>query len=164
MRVLKRQTDEAVEMFESGQASIENGAGGLRGAGQADGGETPAASLLGRASEDDRRRELSLEEEGVIQDIRKRDAALDQQVQEVGQVVDRLNDLAKNIGTTADRQRAKAEAMLTDVEKADGDIKQLNKRVAEVIQYEKNTNFFCQMVLGIVLLCCVGFILNQIGL
>lgn len=161
IRLLKRQTDEANEMFLSGQVDSA-ASGGLRDAGN--GRDAPSVSLLGMASEADRRRELSLEEQGVIDDIRKRDAELDKQVAEVGDVVARLNDIAGNIGTTADRQKQKAEALLTDVEKADGDLKQLNKRVAEVIQYEKNTNFFCQMVLGIALLCCVGFIMQQVGI
>lgn len=163
MRLLKRQTDEANELFLSGQVAD---GGGLRDAGNAVNGHdrAPTASLLGMASDADKRRELSLEEEGVIQDIRKRDQELDQQVADLGSVVERLGDIAGNIGATADRQKIRAEALLSDVEKADGDLKQLNKRVAEVIQYEKNTNFFCQMVLGICLLCCVGFIMQQAGL
>jgi len=95
--------------------------------------------------------------------MKKRDGELDQQVGEIGKVIERLDPLAKQIGVTADRQRIRAEGLNTDVSKAEHDLESLNKRVTDIMKYEKNTNFCCQMVLGVSLLCCVGFIFQQVS-
>merc|ERR1712151_920962 len=101
-------------------------------------------------------------EKAGIDKIRQRDQELDNQVGQLEKGVDRLGDLARNLGTQAERQRTIADGIGVDVEKADKDLQDLNKKVSEVMKYEKNTNFCCQMVLVIVLLCCVGFIFQQI--
>merc|ERR1712187_49408 len=157
IRLLKRQVDEANELFVSSNAGVDIS--------EMDGAHSnPGASLLGlrhAAREEDCTRLLTDEEKAGISRIRERDKELDKEVDEIGKVVDRAGEIAKQIGTTAERQRMKAEVIGTDVEKADTDIKDLNKKVTEVMKYEKNTNFCCQMVLVIVLLCCVGFIFQQ---
>merc|ERR1711879_157267 len=125
----------------------------------------PAASLLGlrhAAAEEDCKRLLTEQESAGIDKIRQRDKELDKQIDEIGQIVNRAGEVAKEIGMSAERQKAKADDLGTDVEKAEKDIHELNKRVKEVMKYEKNTNFCCQMVLVIGLLCCVGFIFQQL--
>jgi len=155
IRLLKKQVDEANDLFVSGNAGVDLEEGMSGG---------PSVSLLGlrhAAAEEDCKRNLSADEQGAIDKIRDRDKQLDSHVDELGQMVDRLNPLAQQIGVVADRQRFKAEAIGTDVEKADDDLKALSKKVLEVTKYEKNTNCCCQMVLAIMLLCCVGFIFQQ---
>lgn len=59
-------------------------------------------------------------------------------------------------------QKKKAEALAEDVDKAEEDLKELSKKVSDITKYEKNTNFCCQMILVIGLLCCVAFIFQQL--
>eukprot|EP00928_Gymnodinium_smaydae_P088723 TRINITY_DN72785_c0_g1_i1.p1 TRINITY_DN72785_c0_g1~~TRINITY_DN72785_c0_g1_i1.p1 ORF type:complete len:281 (+),score=75.27 TRINITY_DN72785_c0_g1_i1:192-1034(+) len=162
LRLLKRLVDEANELFLTGNAStqgVDTTPDGSCGG--------PTASLLGlrhTAAEEDRSRNLSDEERGVLDRLKARDLDIDRQVGEVGAVVDRLGDMAGQLGAAAERQRLKAEAVAHEVTKAEADVVVLNKKVAEVIKYEKNTNFCCQMILAIALLCCLGFILQQLKL
>mmetsp|Transcript_70246 Transcript_70246/g.195534 ORF Transcript_70246/g.195534 Transcript_70246/m.195534 type:complete len:278 (-) Transcript_70246:69-902(-) len=159
IRLLKRQVDEANELFVSGNANVGEVPGALAGIDLG-----PSAAMLGSrsVSSEDRTRLLTSEEQGAIDKIRQRDGELDKQVDEIGKVVTRATEIARHIGATAERQRLKAEGIGSDVEKADTDLKDLNKKVADVISYEKNTNFCCQMALVIALLCCVGYILQQL--
>merc|ERR1712187_94713 len=159
IRLLNRQVNEANDLFLSSNSGIDISVM------QAEGGTNPTASLLGlrhAAAEEDCTRLLTAQEKDGIDKIRQRDKELDKQVEEIGQVVDRAGEIAKQIGFTAERQKLKAENIGTDVEKADKDIQELNKKVKAVMKYEKNTNFCCQMVLVITLLCCVGFIFQQL--
>lgn len=159
IRLLKRMVDEANDMFVSGNAAHTTDA-------ETGMGQGPHASLLGlrhSAADEDKTRMISEDEKGVMDKIKARDLEVDKQVGEIGNVVDRLGDMALHIGTVAERQRLKADALSGDVDKADEDMKALNKKVAELIQYEKNSNFCCQMILIIGLLCCVGFIIQQMA-
>eukprot|EP00933_Yihiella_yeosuensis_P012709 TRINITY_DN12177_c0_g2_i1.p1 TRINITY_DN12177_c0_g2~~TRINITY_DN12177_c0_g2_i1.p1 ORF type:complete len:276 (+),score=43.57 TRINITY_DN12177_c0_g2_i1:52-879(+) len=158
IRILKRHIDEVNELYLSGH-DVPDQSGGFQAA---------PATLLGlrdtaRGTLEDSRRALSGDEEEALAQMKKRDAALDSQVDEIGKVVQRLDPLARQIGEQAERQRLKAEAITDDVEKADHDIQGLNKRISEVIQYEKNTNCCCQLILGVTLLCCVGFVFQQLN-
>ncbi|CAE8588711.1 unnamed protein product, partial [Polarella glacialis] len=162
IRVLKRHIDEINELFLSGH-DVPTDASGAPSFGP------QSASLLGlrdiaRGTDpEDGRRNMTGEEEGALAAMKKRDGELDQQVGEIGKVIERLDPLAKQIGVTADRQRIRAEGLNTDVSKAEHDLESLNKRVTDIMKYEKNTNFCCQMVLGVSLLCCVGFIFQQVS-
>mmetsp|Transcript_105389 Transcript_105389/g.304880 ORF Transcript_105389/g.304880 Transcript_105389/m.304880 type:complete len:276 (+) Transcript_105389:74-901(+) len=158
IRILKRHVDEVNDLF------LSHAAGGDANP------LAPRASLFGlreaaaAANPEDARRSLTSEEEEALANMKRRDAEIDQQVAEVGRVVERLDPLARQIGITAEAQRLKAEALGSDVESADKDLQQLNKRVEDVMKYEKNTNCCCQLVLLIVLLCCLGFVFQQLSL
>mmetsp|Transcript_70906 Transcript_70906/g.178760 ORF Transcript_70906/g.178760 Transcript_70906/m.178760 type:complete len:279 (+) Transcript_70906:146-982(+) len=161
IRILKRHVDEVNELFQSHTLGDSAGPDGL----------APHASLLGlretartNVNPEDGRRLLTAEEEDALATMKRRDAELDKQVADVGKVIERLDPLARQIGITAESQRLKAEALSTDVERADKDLQAINKRIEEVMKYEKNTNCCCQMVLLIVLLCCVGFVFQQLNL
>merc|ERR1712186_7818 len=94
--------------------------------------------------------------------MKRRDKEIDDQVDELGKVVERLDPLARTIGDVAARQKIKAEGMTADVENAEHDLEGLNKKISEVMAYEKNTNFCCQLILGIAVLCCVGFVFQHL--
>lgn len=164
IRVLKKLVDEAHELF----MQSNSGAEGLQGSSGL-GSSNPRAQLFGaglrdlaRASDEDARRLLSSEEEEALASMKRRDQELDQHVGQIGLVIERLNPLAQQIGATAQRQRERAEAMTDVVTKADQDMQALNKKITEVMRYERNTNCCCQLVLGIALLCCAGFVLQQL--
>lgn len=163
IRILKKHVDEVHELFHN----CASGADGPAGAGLA--ASNARAQLFGlrdtaRCSEEDARRLLSAEEEEALSTMKRRDAELDQQVGDIGQVIERLDPLARQIGVSAERQRQRAEAMTEDVSKAERDMEALSKKITEVMRYEQNTNWCCQLVLGIVLLCCIGFVFQQLGL
>jgi seryl-tRNA synthetase len=165
IRLLNRQVKEADELFISCNAAGSDASAALL---LGSNGSGPAASLFGNlrhaAAEEDTKRDLTGEEKDAIDKIRGRDADIDKEIDGVGKVVDRLQDMAENIGRSAERQKIAAEGLTTDVIKADDDLKELNKKVTEIRKYEKNTNFCCQMVLVIGLLCCTGFIFQQLRL
>lgn len=161
IRVLKRHVDEVHELF----ASVSN----------ATAEESPCvkASLLGlredpvqfvpAARPEDTRRGLTADEQEALAAMKKRDAEIDKQVDQLGKVVERLDPLAKQIGVTADRHRIKAEGLTSDVEQADQDLKGLNQSIDEIMKYESNTNCCCQLTLLIVLLCCMSYVFQQLS-
>lgn len=163
IRVLKRHVDEVNELFTSSTTGTDAPGAGSSGDPQASLFGLRDAARGGGRGDVDGRRALSAEEEDALSSMKRRDQDLDRQAAEIGRVVERLDPLAREIGSAAERSRLRAEAMTTDVEKAEEDLKQLNKRMAEVMQYEKNTNTCCQLVLGIALLCCVGFVFQQLN-
>jgi hypothetical protein len=155
IRVLKRHIDEVNELFMSGIDIPSDGTG------------TAGATLLGlrdtaRGNPEDSKRALSADEEDALAAMKRRDAALDQQVTEIGQVIERLDPLARQIGQTAERQRIRAETIGADVGKAKDDIDVLNKKITEVMRYQRNTNCCCYLVLTVSFLCCVGFVFQQL--
>mmetsp|Transcript_74807 Transcript_74807/g.219193 ORF Transcript_74807/g.219193 Transcript_74807/m.219193 type:complete len:279 (-) Transcript_74807:13-849(-) len=159
IRILKKHKDEVQELFSHTSAGLNTSTPAV--------GSTPQPSLFGlreaaRGSEEASRRLLTSDEQAELDKMKKRDAEIDAQVGELGSVLGRLDPLAREIGGAADRQRLKAEALGSEVEGAEKDIESLNKKVAEVIKYEKNTNCCCQIVLLIALLCCVGFVFQQL--
>lgn len=157
IRVLKRHVDELNELFQRSQNEAH---------GQEAAPTTLGKSLglrdLGRASEEDTKRNLTSQEEDALAAMKRRDEDIEKQIEELGQAVGRLDPLARQIGQTAERHRLRAEALGAEVDKTEGDIQQLNRRVNEVMRYEKNTHCCCQLVLIVVLLCCVGFIFQQL--
>ncbi|CAE7945289.1 unnamed protein product, partial [Symbiodinium sp. KB8] len=140
IRVLKRHVDELNELFQRSQN-------------EAIGQETAPTTLgkslglrdLGRASEEDTKRNLTSQEEDALAAMKRRDEDIEKQIEELGQAVGRLDPLARQIGQTAERHRLRAEALGAEVDKTEGDIQQLNRRVNEVMRYEKNTHCCCQL-------------------
>eukprot|EP00440_Ansanella_granifera_P001776 gb/GFBE01001914.1/.p1 GENE.gb/GFBE01001914.1/~~gb/GFBE01001914.1/.p1 ORF type:complete len:281 (+),score=78.56 gb/GFBE01001914.1/:1-843(+) len=162
IRVLKRHVDELNDLFLSGQDLPDSVVGAF---------SKPGATLLGkagglrdsaRANPEDARRDMTADEEDALAAMKRRDADIEKQVEEVGMAINRLDPLARQIGLTAERHRLRAEALNSDVGKAEGDLQALNKKVSEVIKYEKNTNCCCQIALMVALLCCVGFVFQQL--
>jgi len=161
MRVLKKLVAEVDDLFQNTNAgdeiterinSFKNG---------------PKASLFGlsdsaRANPEDSKRLLTADEEDAIGTIRKRDAGIDKQLTEIGSVVERLNPLALQIGETAQQHKIQAEAIAEDVDQAERDIRDLNMKISDVMKYQKNTTCFCQLILGLTLLCCIGFVFQQL--
>lgn len=157
IRVLKRHVDEVTDLFASTSGGAENHSERLFG-------NREDATVLGNARAEDTKRSLTAEEEDALATMKKRDLEIDKQVGDIGLIIDRLDPLARQIGITAEQQRLKAEAITGDVEKADQDLLAMNKRIEEVMKYEKNTNCFCQLCLLMVLLCCVGYVFQQLNL
>ncbi|CAJ1355219.1 unnamed protein product [Effrenium voratum] len=155
IRILKRHVDELNELF--GRAS-EEACPALLGKSQ----DVPQLRDSARASAEDTKRDLTSQEEDALAAMKRRDEDLEQQLHEVGLAVGRLDPLARQIGATAERQRLRAEALTAEVDKTEADMQLLNRRVNEVMRYEKNTSCCCQLCLMVVFLCCVGFIFQQL--
>lgn len=165
IRNLKRRVDEVTQLFHGESLRAHDGPGGaLRDAAGGAGG-APAATLFGRPEADARRDcgPLSEEDRGEIDRLRARDKTNDQTVEEIGGVLNRMAPMVGHIGQVAEHQRKKADNLSTDIEKAQTDLGEMNKRISEVIRYEKNTNLCCQLLLGLVFMCCVGFIFQQLN-
>lgn len=163
IRNLKRQIDEAEELFKSSNAGANAPETMMLG--------NPRVTLLGSdaglrgtaSSKGENRSLMTDHEESTLASWKENDKDLDATLDQVGQVIDRLSGIEHTIGNTADRQNAKAQGMNTSVESTEEEIKAMNKTIAEVMKYERNTNAFCQVILGIALLCCVGFIFQQVS-
>lgn len=157
IRILKKHVDEVRDLLEGTNANMEDPIS----AGQ-------SAQLLGlreaARGDPNTSRALDAEEEQALANMRARDEQIDKQIGEIGNVVERLGDIAGQIGVTAEQQKAQADALGTAVDKNKEEIMRQTAVTTELIKYEKNTMFCCQMVLGLLLLCIVGFIFHQLKL
>lgn len=165
IRMLKRHIDEARSVFlgngdeESGLAPLPDVDGLEKG---------PRATLFGNASglrdaaRVDTQRDLNDEEAGAMARFKNRDDQFDAMLDEISLTIDRLNPLAQQIGQTAQRQQLLAEDITESADKAEDDLRQMNVRLHQVMEYEKGTTFFCRMILICTLLGMGGFVFNQL--
>lgn len=157
IRNLKRLIDEANDMFsnsahQSWVAGVGNGPPGptlfgLRGAGD--------------ASAHDKR-DMEDDERNLLKKWRGRNENFDTMLEQIGNGLDILKNQTQEIGFSAGRQTDTAERLTVDVSVADEELKKMHKRIDEVMRYEKNTNLFCQLILGVALFCCIGFVVQQL--
>lgn len=157
IRNLKQRVDEVQELFISANVGDQV---------LSDTATNPQSTLFGKGLRDagrgdDSKKLLDQEEQDAIGKMRVRDQEIDKQVGNIGAVLDRLKPMAQNIGTTARQHAEMAGNVGTDVDTANEDLKELNKRVTEIMKYEKNTTFCCQLVLCIAFLCLLGVIFQQ---
>lgn len=140
--------------------------------GQEEDAGAPSAQILGLGLRDaanargdtNTQRAFTEEEQQVLTDMRARDKQIDQQVGEIGCIVERMVPIAEQIGFTAEKQKMQADAISSGVDKNRDEIDRQNEATKELIKYEKSTTQCCQMVLGLLLLCVVGFICHQMGI
>lgn len=127
---------------------------------------TSSAQLLGlrESARGETGRAMNAEEEQALAAMKAKDEQIDRQVGEIGEVVERLGEIATQIGRTAEQHTQQADVLQVGVDKNTEEIKRQVEYTKEIIKYEKNTTMCCQMVLGIVLLCVVGFIFHQLKL
>ena len=76
---------------------------------------------------------------------------------------ERLNPMVHEIGEAAQRQNIIAGEIEKKVDKADGDMKNMNKKLKDVMQTERNSSFICKLILFIVLLTFVGLFAQQVN-
>jgi len=132
----------------------------------------PSSQMLGLGLRDaanargdpNTQRPFTEEEQQVLTDMRTRDKQIDQQVGEIGSIVERMVPIAEQIGFTAEKQKQQADVLSTAVDKNREEIDRQSEATKALIKYEKSTTQCCQMVLGLILLCVVGFIFHQIGI
>jgi hypothetical protein len=130
----------------------------------------PAVSLFGNGLREAGRgdpntsRNLTPEEQEELDKMRGRDKEIDEQVGVLGGVLERVKVQAEQIGVTAEQQKRQADQIAEAVEKHKNEILRQNKYCKEIQLFEKNTSSCCQITLLILLLCIVGFIMNQMGL
>lgn len=160
IRMLKRHADEVHELIEGTNANMED----VSFSGSCD----PHASLLGLReagrADPDTKRLLNDEEQAELAKMRGRDQEIDRKVGEIGGIVERMVPIAQQIGITAEQQKAQADALADSVDKNQKEIVRQTEVTKELIKYEKNTTLCCQLVLGMLLLCVVGFIFHQLNL
>lgn len=156
IRVLKKHVDEVHELIEGANVDQDPT---LQGSG-------PAATLMGlrETARGDINRDLTPEEQEELAKMRGKDAEIDKQVGEIGCIVERMVPIAQTIGITAQQQKEQADAITTAVAKNTEEINRQSDKTKELIRYEKNTTCCCQMVLGIIFLCVVGFVFHQLKL
>lgn len=157
MRVIRLHVESTRDLVE-GQAQDEDTA--------------PSSQMLGLGLRDaanargdpNTQRPFTEEEQQVLSDMRGRDKQIDQQVGEIGCIVERMVPIAQQIGFTAEKQKDQADKIATQVEKNTEEIDRQGEATKALIKYEKSTTQCCQMVLGLILLCVVGFICHQMGI
>lgn len=124
---------------------------GLREAGQARG-------------DPDTKRAMNEEEEQALAAMKARDEAIDEQVGQVGDVLDRLKDVGLHMGEEAERQKRKIDEIDVLVDKNSTEIKRQDDVAKSIIQYQKNTDSCCKMVMGLMILAVVGVVFKQMGM
>jgi hypothetical protein len=80
------------------------------------------------------RRAPTEEERSALASMRQQDMKLDSCAAEVGQAVERLGELASQIGVSANRQNAHAHTILEDVDAANQDVKAVSRRVGRMLR------------------------------
>mmetsp|Transcript_67420 Transcript_67420/g.133015 ORF Transcript_67420/g.133015 Transcript_67420/m.133015 type:complete len:283 (+) Transcript_67420:58-906(+) len=164
IRMLKKHKDEINELFlrcasvggESSMRAVDDAAAasgaklfGLR-------------NLASPNREEDSRRLLSSEEQDAMKAMRERNASIDDNLEQLSKNLNRLNPITQEIGAAAERQKSRADRICQDVDKAEEDMGSLNKKIKEVMRYDKNTNTCCRLILLLALLCCIGFVFQQL--
>lgn len=166
IRVLKRCIDEVKCSFQGNTDLPDLPEGEIDASGG--GNSCPRATLFGNSAlraagnASDSKRDLTDEEAGAMDRFKNRDAMFDNMLDEISLTVDRLKPIAEQIGTSAQRQQLLAEDIRENAEKAEDDLRSMNVRLHEVMQYEKGTTFFCRFFLIMILMACLGFLYNQI--
>ncbi|CEM05171.1 unnamed protein product [Vitrella brassicaformis CCMP3155] len=102
------------------------------------------------------------DEERAMYRWKHRDAQFDKQVEEIGEGVERLGEIATQINVTADKQTAMAAEIQKTAEKASAELNKMNVKLKKFMEEQKNSNFFCRIILVICLIGCVGFIWNAV--
>lgn len=162
IRVLTSMLNEAKELIEGAGTEQDATLGGLGGG--------PSTTLFGSGLREAGRcdpnagRALTAEEQEELEKMRNRDKQIDDEVGIIGGIVERMKPMAQQIGIEAEKQTKKANVIAEGVEKNTQEILRQNKYCQEIMRFEKNTQCCCQITLMILLLCVVGFIMNQLGL
>lgn len=79
-------------------------------------------------------RALSDEEQRTLDSMRQRDVELDTDLKAIGQVVERMGDVARQIGVSAERQKDHAATLVTHCESSQQDVRNLNKRIGKMLR------------------------------
>lgn len=106
-------------------------------------------------------REPTEEEKAAMGKWQQRDQDFDRQLEVIGDGVDRLGQIAERIGQTAQKQNVMLSEVHKKMDKNNTSVQQLNQKIKKVMSSQKNSTFFCRLVLVIVLLGCIGFVYQQ---
>lgn len=138
IRVLKRQLDEAKELF-SGNAdtSQPSRSSSPRAHCQVDIARLDASVLLsscgGQPAES--KYAMTSDEERALDHMRRRDGELNRQLGDIGDTADRLNELAGQIGLASKRQKSKADNLAREFEEVDQGIGGLKKGIDKLLKH-----------------------------
>jgi len=113
---------------------------------------------LGLSSPGGGAREPTEAERQAMDRWKRRDQAMDRQLDEIGEGVERLGDIAQNINATADRHTVMAQEIARSADKAHSNLQTLSLKMKKVMETQRNSTFFCRIILVVVLIGCVGYI------
>ncbi|KAH0473374.1 MAG: uncharacterized protein KVP18_003321 [Porospora cf. gigantea A] len=109
-------------------------------------------------------REPNAEEQGAMQRWAERDEQFDHQIDEIGQVVDRLGDIAIRIGEKADQQNLIAMDLCRQADAANEELLNVNAKVHAVLKKGgPSMHFFLKLVLTLTFLGLLGWLFNLVS-
>eukprot|EP01071_Lankesteria_metandrocarpae_P004482 Lankesteria_metandrocarpae@DN3568_c0_g1_i1.p1 len=107
-------------------------------------------------------RELMDDERDALARWDERDKRLDEGLDDVGNVVDRLGELAITIGEKADRQAVVVQGLTAQANEANEELVEMNTKLKNVLTSAGGVNFFCKLLLAIILVFEVSFLISRI--
>ncbi|XP_953427.1 uncharacterized protein TA09945 [Theileria annulata] len=106
---------------------------------------------------------LTTEEQNyVAESIRRwnvRDEGFDKQLQEIGEAVDRIGEVAIHIGTRAQDQAKAAIEAVVDVENTTKGVTDVTKRIKKLLKRQRMVEFYCRMILILIVLVLSGVLI-----
>jgi hypothetical protein len=136
-RCLKRQIDEAKDLFH-GVGLEEADRSGAQVQSAASRSKTAQFGLphdgADEAGRPNAQRDMTCEEKAAMGHIRQRSSEMDEHLGDIGLAVDRLKDLAGQIGTSAERQKERAEVLTKDVDDAQDGITAVNASIKRYLK------------------------------
>lgn len=106
--------------------------------------------------------EPSDEDKATMARWKERDAEFDKQLDLIGQGVDRLGEIAVQIGEKADEQKELITQLHHDADIASDDLVELNARVKKIMGDSMGFNCCCKVILAIILIVLIGIAISMI--
>uniref|UniRef100_A0A0G4I743 t-SNARE coiled-coil homology domain-containing protein n=1 Tax=Chromera velia CCMP2878 TaxID=1169474 RepID=A0A0G4I743_9ALVE len=106
--------------------------------------------------------EVTEEDKKTMQRWKERDEDFDRQLGLIGEGADRIKEVGQRIGDLADQQNAAVTELHGDADQAQGEINELNIKIKKVMDSQKNTTFFCRIILIVVLIALLGFLFTRL--
>lgn len=101
------------------------------------------------------------EDKALIERWKKRDAEFDKQLRNIGEGVDRLGEIANEIGVKADRQKELVTSLHCQADEASEELKDINNRIKKIVGDKQGCNFCCKIILAVVLVGLIAFVIAQ---
>eukprot|EP01068_Selenidium_serpulae_P006015 Selendium_serpulae@DN4265_c0_g1_i2.p1 len=107
--------------------------------------------------------EASEEDKATMARWKERDAEFDKQLDLIGQGVDRLGDIAVQIGEKADEQKELITELHTEADVASDDLIEMNDRIKKIMGDSMGFNCCCKVILAIILIVLIGIAMSLIS-
>lgn len=107
-------------------------------------------------------RELTHEEQQALDRWRERDADIDRQVAQIGDAVDRLAEIAVQIGEKTEQQSQLVAKLHEQADDANAELLAVNDTIKEILKKQGGMNLMCKFMLALTLVGLLAYIIPTI--